>query len=140
MEFIQKKFVMLLESWRESELLSVIYALAAEALFIGYFYFIGFFTIETLLPTFVTVRFSLTKFFFVLIVMTMLLALLGRFLKVTFPWNITKKSPLLWLGILWGISILAISLIKFPFIFIPIIIALFAIAGYLFWSISIEEK
>lgn len=139
MEYLQKKFMVLFEDWRATGVLHVTYALAIEALFIGYLFFMGLFTVETLLPTFVTVRFSLTKFFFVLISATFLLSLLGRFLGLSFSWNITKKNPLLWLGLLWSIGILSVSLIKFLF-FIPILIILFLISGYLFWQILFEQK
>ncbi len=130
----------MLLDWRASGLLKVIYTLATEALLIGYVYFIGFFTIETLLPTFVTVRFSLTTFFFFLIIATMLLSLLGRLLALSFSWNINKKSPLLWLGLLWALGIATISLIKFPLVLLLIIIALFFLSGYLFWNIFFEKK
>ena len=140
MELIQKKILALLGHWRATGLLRVIYALAIEALFLGYLYFIGFFTVETLLPTFVTVRFSLTTFFFILIIATLLLSLLGRFLNLSFDWNISRKSPLLWIGILWGISILVVSLIKFPPMILILLIISFFIAGFLFWHIFFEEK
>lgn len=140
MKLVQKKLVDLLGHWRTTGMLHVVYALAIEALFISSLYFIGLFTIETLLPTFITVRLSLTKFFFFLILATFLLSLLGRFLSLSFPWNITKKSPLLWLSILWSIGILAVSMIKFPFAMIPLLIALFLFSGSLFWSIFFEEK
>ena len=140
MEFLEKKFVTSLMHWRATGVLHVVYALSTEALLIGYLYFIGLFTIETLLPTFVTVRFSLTKFFFLLLLATFLLSLLGRFLSLSFSWNITRKSPLLWLGILWAIGILTVSLIKFPFPIIPLLIGGFLVVGYLFWQIFFEEE
>jgi hypothetical protein len=130
----------LLAHWRSTGVLHVVYALAVEGLGIGYLYLIGFFTIETLLPTFVTVRFSLASFLLFLIVATILLALLGRFLDVSFGWNFTRNSPLLWLGSLWGIGILAVSLIKFPPMILLILIALFIAAGFLFWHVFFEEK
>ncbi len=130
----------LLLGWRASGLLKVIYTLATEALLIGYVYFIGFFTIETLLPTFVTVRFSLTTFFFFLVISTMLLSLLGRFLALSFSWNINKKSPALWLGLLWALGIATISLIKFPLPLIFLLLVLFFLSGYLFWNIFFEKK
>lgn len=139
MNILKEKSLALMENWRTTGALHVTYALALEALFIGYLFFMGLFTIETLLPTFVTVRFSLTKFFFILIAATMLLSLLGRFLELSFSWNITKKNPLLWLGILWAIGILTVSMIKFLF-FIPILIILFGLSGYLFWQILFEQK
>lgn len=140
MELIQKKILDLLEHWRSTGALHVIYALAVEGIGIGYLYLIGFFTIETLLPTFVTVRFSLAAFLLFLILATMLLALLGRFLNVSLNWNITRKSPLLWLGLLWSIAIFLISLIKFPPMILLVLIILFIAAGFLFWHVFFEEK
>jgi len=140
MDFLLKKFTPSLERWRTSGILHVVYALAVEALIIGYFYFAGFFTIETLLPTFVTIRFSLAKFLFILMLSTFATALLGRYLDITFSWNITKKSPLLWLGILWAIGILSVSLVKFPLPLIPVFIAGFLLSGYLFWNIFFEKE
>lgn len=140
MELIQKKISDLLLRSKATGLLHVGYALLAEALIIGFVFFLGLFTIETLLPTFVTVRLSLTKFFFFLVIGTMMLSLLGHFLQVSFPWNITKKNPLLWLGVIWSIGILTLSLLKFPPLLIGSILLLFLVAGYLFWNIFSEES
>ena len=118
----------------------MVYALSVEALAIGYLYFIGLFTIETLLPTFITVRFSLTLFFFFLLLATFLVALLGQFLELSFPYRITRKSPLLFLGLLWGTGILVISLVKFPLWALILMTALFFVCGYLFWQIFLNEK
>ncbi len=140
MEFLKKRFVISLIHWRATGVLHVVYALCVEALLIGYLYFIGLFTVETLLPTFVTVRFSLTKFFLLLIIASFLLSLLGRFLSLSFSWNTTRKSPLLWIGVLWAIGILTVSLIKFPLPLIPLLIGGFLLVGYLFWQIFFEEE
>lgn len=140
MSFLKKRFLAILLHWRVTGALHVVYALCAEALLIGYLYFIGFFTIETLLPTFVTVRLSLTKFFLFLLLTTFLVSLLGRFLMISFSWNITRKSPLLWLSILWAIGILAVSLIKFPLPLIPLLIGGFLFVGSLFWQIFFEKE
>lgn len=129
-----------LSSLKENGFLSVIYALLAEALLLGFIGFVALFTIETLLPTFVTARFSLTKFFFVLFLFSFALVLLGRYLNISFQQKINKKSPLLWLGLLWTFGILAISLYKFPLPAIPIIIAGFFLAGFLFWKIFFGEN
>lgn len=125
---------------KENGFLAVCYALLAEALTIGYLGFIALFTVETLLPTFVTVRFSLTKFFFILFLLTFILIALGRYLDISFEWKINKKSPTLWLGLLWTLGILTISLYKFPLTTIPIIIAGFFLTGLLFWKIFFDEE
>lgn len=140
MNFLSQKFLDVLLEWRLSGALRVAYALSVEALAIGYLYFIGLFTIETLLPTFITVRFSLTLFFFFLLLATFLVALLGQFLELSFPYRITRKNPLLFLGLLWGTGILVISLVKFPLWALILMTVLFFVCGYLFWQIFLNEK
>lgn len=140
MNFIQKKCIARLEHYRTTGVLTVSYALLTEALLIGAVFFIGLFTVETLLPTFVTGRFSLTKFFFFLTLATFLLSLLGRFLAVSFSWNISWKSPVLWFSILWAIGILVISLSKFPLLLIPVLIAGLLFSGWLFAKIFFTEE
>ena len=140
MDFLFKKLTPSLGKWRTSGALHIVYALAVEALIIGYLYFAGFFTIETLLLTFVITRFSLAKFLLILTLSTFATALLGRYLNLSFSWNITKKSPLLWLGIFWAVGILSVSLIKFPPLLIPVFIAGFFLSGYLFWNIFFEKE
>ena len=139
MGFLEKNSAILLRL-RNRGALHVIYALGVEALVIGFVFFTGFFTLETLLPTFVTVRLSLTKFFFVLILAGIALSLLGQFLLVSLPARLTKKSPLLWLGVLWSIGILAISLMKFPPLLFTLFIAFFLLSGYLFFQIFVEKE
>src|SRR3989338_3613101 len=135
MESIKQKIENILRKWQEAGLLHVAYALLLEALIIGYLGFMALFTIEMLLPTFVSARFSLTKFFFLLFLFSFVLTALGRYLDMSFEWKITKKSPLLWLGFLWTLFILLLSLYKFPPFIIPIIILAFFAIGYLFWKI-----
>lgn len=135
MESPRHFFTKALSVSKENGLLTVCYALLSEALLLGYLGFAALFTIETLLPTFVTVRLSLTKVLFVLILLSFLLAALGRFLNLSFPFSLDKKSPLLWLGLLWMVAILAVSLLKFPLVVIVILIAGFLFIGYLFSQI-----
>ncbi|MBI2439272.1 MAG: hypothetical protein HYV45_01570 [Candidatus Moranbacteria bacterium] len=116
---------------KENGLLAVCYALLAEALLLGYLGFIGLFTIETLLPTFVTARFSLTKMLSALVFFSFFLAALGRFLHLSFPFSFNKKSPLFSFGLLLAIALLSVSLFKFPPIIIFLLIGGFFLAGYL---------
>lgn len=125
---------------KENGVLVVFYAILTEALFIGYLAFIAFFTLEMLLPTFVTVRLDLTTFFFILFLFSFVLALLGRILDLTFDQKIQKKNPLVWIGFLWTISILILSLSNFPLLLIPFIIIAFLLIGFLFWKIFFDEK
>jgi hypothetical protein len=59
---------------------------------------------------------------------------------LSFRQQINKKNPLLWLGLLWMLGILAVSLYKFPLPVIPVIIAGFFLIGFLFWKIFLENK
>lgn len=142
METLTKMFEQRLEKWEKGGSLLLFYALLIELLVMGYVAFLGLFTLETLLPTFVTVRLSLVKFLFWLILLTYLAATLGERLGLGFPFRLTKKSPLLWLGALWLAGILAVSLMKFPLWAIALLIAgffltLYLLAGFFFDS---EEK
>jgi hypothetical protein len=140
MEILNQYCVRQLARLKVDGTLSVFYALLAEALFLGYLGFIALFTVETLLPTFVTVRFSLTKFLFVLFLLSFVLGLLGRYLDLNFSWTIRKKSPWLMLGLFWTLGILALSLYKFPPLVILILILGFACTGFLFWKIFFDEE
>lgn len=120
--------------------LTVIYALLLEALFIGYIYFAGFFTLEMLLPTLVTDHLDLTKFFFLLFLFSCMLAFLGHILDLHFDWNMHKKNPLLWIGLIWCIGILTLSMLDFPPLLIPLLIIAFLTVGYLFWKILLHEE
>jgi hypothetical protein len=125
---------------KENGFLTVCYALLLEALIVGYLGFLALFTIEMLLPTFITAHFSLTKFFFFLFLFSFVQTALGRYLDISFEWKINKKSPSVWLGLLWTLFILLLSLYKFPPLIIPIIIFAFFAIGYLFWKILFDEK
>ena len=132
---LNQYFIRHLKKMKQNGFLAVCYALLLEALLIGYLGFMALFTIEMILPTFVAARFSLTKFFFLLFLFSFVLTALGRYLDMSFEWKITKKNPLLWLGFLWTLCILLLSLYKFPPFIIPIIILAFFAIGYLFWKI-----
>lgn len=120
--------------------LTVVYALLTEALFVGYICFATLLTIETLALVYVTVKLSLTIFFSILFFFSFVLALLGRYLDLGFDWNIHKKSPLVWFGLLWFVGTLLISILDFPPLLIPIIIAAFFLIGFLFWKIFFGEE
>ncbi|MDD2766481.1 MAG: hypothetical protein PHH40_01790 [Candidatus Moranbacteria bacterium] len=125
--------------FKKNGVLAVCYALLLEFLFIGYIGFAGLFTLEMLLPTFVTARLSLTIFFLYLLSGSLLLAFLGSVLDMRFSWNIQKNHPLIWIGSLWALALFLLSLIHFPLSSIPLIIlALFTI-GFLFWNIFFHE-
>ena len=119
------------ETWKQNGSLSVVYALLVEALFLGYLAFAVLFTAETFLPT--------ATFFAVLFTLSFVLIRLSRYLDLSFPFVLNKKSPMLWLGLLWAFLITAISLIKFPLWSVLLILLGFTATGYLFWKILTEE-
>lgn len=140
MNLVHQKMSAILKKWQDTGLLHVVYALLSEALLIGFVMFAALFTLETLLPTFVAARLSLTAFLAILIIGSFLLAALGRFLSIDFPSGLRHRNPILWVGIAWIAGILAISLYKFPLILIPVIILAFLGIGYLFLSVFFGEK
>ncbi len=140
MEMLNKYLASFFARTKDNGSLAILYALLVETLLIGYIFFAGLFTAETLLPTFVTVHLSLAKFLFALVLLTFITSALGRFLDMHFTWRITKKSPLLWLGTFWTIGILGLSLYKFPLVTIPFLIGGFLAVGYLFSKIIFSEE
>ena len=129
-----------IQKYQESGFLLVCYAILAELLLLGFFLFAGFFTIETVLPEFVSERFSLANFFAFLALLSLVLAFLGHILHLSFPWKVSQKNLLLWIGTLWAISILAVSLYQFPLWSIPLLISGFISSGFLAWSIFVEKE
>lgn len=140
MEALEKLLAPYIATLKQNGLLTVCYALLAEALIIGFLGFGALFTIETLLPTFVTIRFSLTQFFSILILLTFVLSILGHFLDISFESKMNRKNPWLWIGLIWMLGILLISLYKFPPLTIPFIIAGFFLVGFLFYKIFFEQE
>lgn len=139
MQFLSRFFQPYIQKYKDNGVLIVLYALLAEFLLLGYILFASFFTIETLLPGFVSERLSLSNFFALLLVLSFLLALLGRTLALHFPKQNLQKNPLLWIGILWAISILVVSLFQFPLWSLPLLIIGFLTSGFLAWKIFLEE-
>lgn len=140
MEHWHQSLLSLLKRGRDTGFLTVVHALLTEALLIGLLYALGLITVEALLPTFVTTRFSIALFIGGLILLLLLTSALGHFLALSFPRTLTLRHPLALLGLLWGVGLLLVSLVKFPFWSIPLIIALFLVSGYHFFQLFLEEK
>lgn len=140
MEFVQKTILSHLEKLKKSGFLVVLYALLSEALCIGAFVFLGLLTLEMLLPTFIVARLSLTKFFFALFTLSFGLIFLARYLELSFPFRINKKSPLVWTGTAWLSGIILLSLYKFPLLSLPFIALGLLASVYFFLHIFFEEK
>ncbi len=117
---LKEYFTNTIDLWKETGSLALVWTLLFEVLVVGYIGFAGLYTLEVLLPTFITARLSLTKVFFFLLLGTSILAWLGAKLELDFPKESLWKSPSLWITILWGVGLLLISLIKLPLWSIPI--------------------
>lgn len=140
MKALKELLTSYLTTLKQNGVLEVCYALLAETLILGFLGWSALFTIETLLPTFVTVRFSLTQFFSILVLLTFVLSVLGHFLGISFESKINKKNLWLWIGLVWTLFILTISLYKFPPFTTVLIIVAFFFIGFLFYRIFFGQK
>lgn len=140
METSHKKLPHLLASAKKNGSLTVVFALFAEFLIIGYLAFAALFSLETLLPNIIGSHIDLTLFFAVLLLFTFALLSIGHFLAVEFILTVSWKNPWLWLGSLWSLGILAISLYRFPLWSIPIILVGFGLVASLFARIFFDRE
>lgn len=114
-------------------------AIAANLLFdlvlVGWIAFAGLYALEVLLPTFVIVRLSLVKLAVILLVLTGLLAWLGSVLEIKRTGSEEKKdhSRFLFVAIIIGsVGIVALAHYRFPWWSIPVMLAGYALALWLF--------
>lgn len=99
--------------WQESGKLAIAASLLFELLIVLWLGFIALFSLETLLPTFVTIRISLTNFLTVLILGTILYLFLEQ--KVDAPLEQNKTPRWLSVGVwCFGALLIALSLARFP--------------------------
>lgn len=98
---------------KETGWLAVITALLLELILALWIIFLALFSLETLLPTFVTIRVSLTSFLSLLILLTTLYLVLEQHL--TLPLVQTKTPRLMSWGVsLFGFTLILLSLARFP--------------------------
>jgi hypothetical protein len=117
------------------------FSLCCELLIILYLFFFFLWTTEVLLPGFISFRVSLAPYFALLLVFTYVLALLGEYLNLSFTKELPFQKTLLTFGFIWGIAIIAISLIDFPWWSILIILGFFIITvSYFYLSLFKTEK
>lgn len=129
-----------LEKWKEKGYLHVAYALLFEFLSIAAFVFVGLFSLEMLLPTFITARLSLAKFFFFFVLGVFILLFLGKKIDAHFENKFSWRSPLLSLTLFWTGCIFLLSLYKFPLPTIPILFLLFFAILFLFFQLLFKKK
>lgn len=107
-----------IDAWKHSGMLALVAALLFELLVVLWLSFLALFSLETLLPTFVTVRLSLTNFLAVLILGTLLYLSLEQ--KISDNHSVDTNTKLeRWIRIgLWvfGALLLLLSLARFSLI------------------------
>ena len=107
-----------IDTWKQSGMLAIVAALLFELLVVLWLSFLALFSLETLLPTFITIRLSLTNFLTVLILGTLLYLSLEQ--KISSDPGVNTDSKLeRWLSIgLWvfGAILLLLSLARFSLV------------------------
>lgn len=129
-----------MHSWNDRGYLRLGWAILFEALIIGFIGFAILYTLEVLLPTFITARLSLSKILFFLLLGTSLLGWLGTYVQLEFSKHQVWRSPLFWASLLWGTFLLLVSMIKLPFWSIPLFLFGTFVIGYLFLQVFLEDK
>jgi hypothetical protein len=136
---MKKKFTLRLPKffWKDALLpyAPVAFALLSETLELLLFVFALLITVEAFLPGFISLTASFTKLSLLIFAIFAALVLLARELSLAFPFSPDKKSPLVWMGIMWLAFILTLSTIGFPPLSVPIIIGSFFAIAALFWKI-----
>lgn len=124
-----------LEELKSSGSLALFANLLFEMVLVGWIAFAGLYSIEVLLPTFVTARISLVKFSILLIGLTTILSLIGTTLpkEKDQSWHPSSKW-ILGLTISFALISLAVAHYRFPWWTIPICVAGYVTTGYLFWK------
>ncbi len=114
-------------------------AIAANLFFdlalVGWVAFVCFYALEVLLPTFIIARLSLVKFAIVLLVLTSLLVWFGSILEIKRGRSEERKdlSCLLFVAIIIGnVGIVALAHYRFPWWSIPVMLAGYVFALWLF--------
>lgn len=114
----------------------VFFALFTEFLILVTLGFVALFSIETLLPTFVSARINLALYFGILLALFISHHALsiGLDLKIHTP-SLPVRIFLIAFLSLWGIILIALSLLEFPILAIIIILLTCVLLGYLFRKI-----
>lgn len=124
---------------RESTRSLVWLALLLELLTVAYFVFLFLFSLEMLLPTFVSSKISLIKFFSFLFLFTLVAVGVGRMLFVQFSFQLPFRKTLFVLSALWFVAIMLLAFLKFPFWALPVLLVSALTICYLFIRLLVEE-
>jgi hypothetical protein len=129
-----------LENSRKNGRLAIGLNLLFETLIAGWVGFFGLYTLEVLLPTFITSRLSLPAFFVVLVGGSALLSLLAEHSPARSVHFRSAGRVLIALVLLWSFALVALSLYRFPFWSIPLQIGGFAAIVFLFFRWQKENS
>ncbi len=119
-----------INQWKQSGRLAIVAALLFELLTVLWLSFFFLFALETLLPTFITIRLSLANFLALLILTTIFYLFLERQLGLP---EVETKTPR-WLSVgtwFFGFILIALSLARFTVIGVIV----FLIAYLLLWQL-----
>lgn len=102
-----------LKRWKQTETLLIATRLLFELLIVLWVSFLALFALETLLPTFVTIRISLTFFLAFIVLATIFYCTLEKQLDA--PSEATETPQWVIIGLwVFGVSLIALSLARFP--------------------------
>lgn len=125
---------------RENDLSLVWLAVFLELLTAAYLIFLFLFTLEMLLPTFVSSKISLVKFSGFLFLCTFAALGLGRMLRVHFSFALPFRKTLFTLTALWLLGILSLALLKFPLWALPVLLVSALTVFYLFLRLFLSGE
>lgn len=124
---------------RVNDLSLVWLAVLLELLTAAYVIFLFLFSLEMLLPTFVSSKISLVKFSGFLFLFTFAALGLGRMLQVRFSFALPFRKTLFALTPLWLVGILSLALLKFPLWALPVLMISALAVFYFFLRLLITE-
>lgn len=114
----------------------ILYALLIETILLLLISFVGLFTMETILPGIISIRFTIGKLIVVSTLLIIFATSLGQHLGISFPLSSSMHSRILLIGgLLWTLGILTLSLLSFPPWSIPLFLLSFGTIGYFFYKI-----
>lgn len=111
------------------------YSLMGELLVLLFIFLAFLMTAEILLPGFISLRLNLTWYLFLLLVGVFLLLLVGKISDIQPIHKIPLERGVVTLSSLWGVGIIGLSLYRFPWWSILILLGLLALVSV--WAYQI---
>lgn len=120
-------------------MLAILAALLLELLLVLWIGFLVLFALETLLPTFITIRLSLANFLAILVLGTVFYLFLEK--ELNLPTDETKTPRFLTVGV-WGFGfiLIALSLARFTLAGVIIFFIAYLILWWLFSQVLREKE